>query len=108
MFYPAHPAPVAWDDLGDLFAVAAGVATPPRRIFVPRPVMATAAWAAERWGRLRDRPVPFNQDKWAEAQAGDWICDTRTATDPRLGWRPGDLTARLAQTARWYQDAHWL
>ncbi|MFT4975004.1 MAG: nucleoside-diphosphate-sugar epimerase [Myxococcota bacterium] len=105
VFYPAHAEAVGWDALGDSLAAACG-APPPRQIFVPRPMMALSAWAAERWGRLRDQPVAFNEDKWAEACAGDWLCDTTSAE--ALGWRPGALDARLAEAARWYQEAGWL
>lgn len=105
VFYPAHAEALAWDALGARLAAASG-APSPRLVFVPGPVMSAAAWGAEQWGRLRDRPMPFNQDKWAEARAGDWVCDTASAT--ARGWAPEALDARLAETARWYAEAGWL
>jgi len=104
-FYPAHEEAPAWDTLGTHLAAASG-APPPRVVYAPAAVMGALAWGAERWGRLRDRPVPFNQDKWAEARAGDWVCDTASAT--ARGWQPAPLDDRLAETARWYADAGWL
>lgn len=104
-YYPAHAEAPAWDVLGAHLAQACGSA-PPRLVYVPRPLMEAAARGAELWGRLRDRPVPFNRDKWAEAQAGDWLCDTTTAT--ARGWTPRPLAERLEETARWYAEAGWL
>jgi nucleoside-diphosphate-sugar epimerase len=105
LYYIAHRAAPAWDELGDLIAEALGVSAP-RRLYLPAAATWTAAALGELSGRLRDRPVQFNLDKHREARAGDWLCDAGRLES--TGWKPAMLHDRLTQTAAWYREEGWL
>ncbi len=58
--------------------------------------------------RFRGKPGWISSDKMAEATAGSWICSAEKART-QLGWSPrATLPQRLAETVKWYREAHWL
>jgi len=78
------------------------------RLFrLPRPVFWCAAAISEAIARLRDRPSLLNLDKYREAMAGSWLCDSGKARE-QLGFDPQPPEVRLRQTADWYREQGWL
>ncbi len=77
-------------------------------VHAPRVAVRMAAWACEGFARVRRRPSLLNYDKFREATAGSWTCNTaRIRTE--LGVRPGrSLQERLQQTTDWYRRQRWL
>lgn len=99
VYYAAAVERPSYADLGRLIGKAQGREAI-TVLHVPGPLTMTVAAGSELLGRLRDRPTFLNRDKWREAQAGSWIC--RADKLSALGWRPQDLSARLAATATSY------
>ena len=96
-----------WGELGRRIGAAVGreAVTVVR---VPRWVVWCAAGLSEVSGRIRDRPVALNLDKYREGVAGDWTCDSAKA-EGHLDWAPAAaLDARLAATVAGYRTAGWL
>ncbi len=93
---------LAYGDLGPL--IGAGLGRRVRTVRLPALVTRLAAAISEAIGRLRDRPTVLNLDKYREGTAGDWLCDI-SKCQQGLGFAPAEpAAARLAETARWYQD----
>lgn len=78
------------------------------RLSVPEPLMRTAAFGAELYGKYSQRAVMLTRDKCRELFAPHWVCD---AADTRraLNWEPKTNFIEGAQlTARWYREHRWL
>ncbi len=106
VYYVAADEHVTWAQLGRMIGQALGR----RPLVLPMPLLAvrTAALGAEGFARLRRKPMVFSWDKIREAAAGSWTCSPEKARR-ELGWAPGaDLPTRLAETAQWYREQHWL
>jgi len=74
---------------------------------LPAWVAKGAAWAAEMAGRMSDKPVLLNRDRFPEFAAANWSVDCSDIV--KLGFRPRhDLEQGLGQTIRWYQKEGWI
>ncbi len=75
---------------------------------IPRPVVKSAAFMSEMWGKATNSAMMLTRDKCNELFAPHWVCDGDTARS-ELDWQPKvqfEEGARL--TAQWYRDAGWL
>lgn len=106
VYYAADPIAPTYAELGLMIARAMGKQRP---VLVRMPTMASGAFAAvsELWARHKDRPTILNLDKWREATAGSWICDSTKARRD-LGFAPEPLETRLLQTVEWYRVHGWI
>lgn len=99
IYYAADPARPSYAEFGRMVGVALGVE--PRVLRMPRFATWTVAALSELSARITDRPSFLNLDKYREATAGSWICDT--AKIEALGFRAAPSGERLEQTAAWYR-----
>lgn len=106
VYYVADEARLSYGALGGVIAQAMEVPAP-RVVALPSWAGGLAAGAGELWARVRDRPTILNRDKHREATAGSWTCNPAKVRSD-LGFQPGALMERLAQTARAYRAAGWL
>lgn len=78
-----------------------------RLLPVPGPLLASAAFLAQSWARLRGQPAMLSLQKLPELRAS-WRFDL-TAARERLGFSPRwTLEAGLADTLAWYRREGWL
>ncbi len=75
---------------------------------LPRGVTFLGALFSHLVARLLDRPAIVNLDKYREAVAGDWICDSSRLRE-ELEWTPAaSLDARLSETVEGYREKRLL
>jgi len=75
-----------------------------RILRLPRGLTFLAALSSHAVARILDRPAILNLDKYREAVAGDWTCDSGKLSRD-LGWRPArSLDERLLETVRGYRE----
>jgi dihydroflavonol-4-reductase len=94
---------------GDVFtAIEAAVGTRAWRIRVPAPAARIGAAAADAFGRMTGRPLPFNRSRLLEMSAAGFVCTVDRLRD-RLGFVAAtNLREGFAQTASWYRRHGWL
>jgi nucleoside-diphosphate-sugar epimerase len=105
VYFAASRERPTWTELSAWMVKATGQ-TKSRAIACPRAVLWCAAAAAELYGRLFDRPVPLNLDKYREIVAGSWTCDVGKLAE--LSVEMEAVRGRLTSTARWYRERGWL
>ncbi|HVV68868.1 MAG TPA: NAD-dependent epimerase/dehydratase family protein [Gammaproteobacteria bacterium] len=77
-------------------------------IHLPQLVIKTIAWLSEYYGRLTNKPVLLNRDKFNELKQLYWVCDSTPAFDGLL-WRPQINWSQGTQlTYEWYAKSGWL
>ena len=105
VYFAASEERPTWTELSALMVNATG-RTKSREIACPRALLWCAAAAAELYGRLMDRPVPLNLDKYREIVAGSWTCAVDKLGE--LTVETQSIADRLTSTARWYRERGWL
>jgi nucleoside-diphosphate-sugar epimerase len=77
------------------------------RLHLPRPLVATAAFGAELYGRFTNTAVMLTRDKLNELFE-QWVCDGSRA-QRELDWKPEvPFEKGITLTIDWYKQAGWL
>ncbi len=77
------------------------------RFPVPRPVIRTAAFASETYGKITNKAVMLTRDKLNEL-FDQWVCDGSIARE-QLAWQPEhNFRDGARTTAAWYKSEGWL
>ena len=77
------------------------------RFPVPRPVIRTAAYASETYGKITNKAVMLTRDKCNEL-FDQWVCDGSIARK-ELSWKPELTFSEGAKTTvAWYKNEGWL
>lgn len=106
VYYPSDGVVRTWKEI----CLAVGNAFGRRPIGLPFParLIWPVAMVNGLWARLGGKPRYLNPDKYREAVQAGWLC-TGLAAERELGWRAGvELSAGIAETARWYRLNGWL
>ncbi len=78
------------------------------KIQLPRSVLPTIGFFAERISKIMGTSSMINSDKVKELKYTDWICDITKATD-NLGFKPKiGLKEGIQWTVNWYRIHKWL
>ena len=94
------------DEIMRLIAKALG--KKPLRIRLPLSMLGLAAAAAESLAKMLAATTVLSRQKVLELAQPAWLCSAQRARE-ELGFQPRvTLAEGVAQTARWYQAAHWL
>ena len=103
IYYAAADEILEYADLGRLVARALG-GERVRVVKIPSWLSYIGAGIAETISRVSGRTQILSRDKWREATAGNWICDTARLRN-ELGWSPArTLFERLTETAEGYRS----
>lgn len=77
------------------------------RFPIPKPVIRTAAFASETYGRLTNTAVMLTRDKCNEL-FDQWVCDGSIARE-QLAWKPEhNFRDGAKSTVAWYKSEGWL
>lgn len=96
----------SWNEVAELLSDI--FAQPLRRITVPISLAFLAAAASDFTGKILQKPLVMNLDKFRELKATHWICDNSKAKRECGFHAQYDLLEALAETAEWYQTNGWL
>lgn len=91
-----------WAEIGESLGRAFG--RKPRRLRVPRPILASYAGLIEAGARLIGKPTMMTRAKIAEFFHPDWVARDQLLT-AATDWQPQTpLDEGFAKTVRWYQE----
>jgi nucleoside-diphosphate-sugar epimerase len=106
IYYPSDGITRTWGEI--CRAVASAVGGRAMGLPFPARLIWPVAMVNGLWARLGGKPQYLNPDKYREAVQAGWLC-SGLAAERELGWRAGvELSAGMAETARWYRLNGWL
>lgn len=108
LHYLADPAPVSWGAFAQVVGRAAGRASDPIQVSLPRGPALAMARCADWVAAWRRRSSSLNYDRMCEISERRWVCDPASAI-AELGFAPAfTLAEGMRETVAWYRAAGWL
>lgn len=106
IYFLCNDAFYSWDHVAGLLSNIFG--RPLRKLALPLTSAFLAAAVSEGFGKIFNKPVLMNLDKYREVKATHWICDNSKAKR-EWGFRAEyELAIALAETVEWYRSQGWL